>query len=90
MMSSGKPFVRGLVTEQVRKFVAKAIESGETISTAEVIKKVRALYPQAGISKGDLTNEVMMAASAAGVAVEIGRAKVPEKKQSRGMRSGAC
>ena len=83
MESGGKPFVQSLVTEQIRRLVAEAIESGETISTADVIEKVRGLYPKARISKRVLANEIMMAAAAAGIPVEIGGRR-PARKSALG------
>ena len=90
-MEGGKPYGQALVTELIRKVVAEAIGSGATsISTAEVIEKVRALHPGVGISKRALTKDIVMAASVVGVALEIGgRRKSPEGRW-RAMPSETC
>jgi hypothetical protein len=90
MGGGGKPYGHALVTEQIRRLVAEAVEKRETLSTAEVVAKVRALYPMAGISKRALANEVIAAAAAAGVAVEFGSVKKREAKRRRGTPSEAC
>lgn len=71
------PFIEGLVDEEIRRLVAKAIASDTTVSTVECVAQVKRVYPTCGLSKRYLGDKVMMAAAAAGVAVEIGSTKKP-------------
>ena len=89
MQARGTPFVQRLVAEHIRHFVANAIQSGATVSTAEVIDEIRVLYPGAGIAKRALADEILMAAAAAGLAVEIGRAKRSDTLGRQGVPSEA-
>ena len=41
------------------------------MSTAECVARVMAVYPKCGFAERDIADEVMMAASAAGIAVEM-------------------
>ena len=52
--------------------VAEAVSKGGIISTAECVAQIKALYPMSGFSRRHIADEVIMAAAAAGVAVEIG------------------
>lgn len=64
-------FIQQQVSEEIRRIVAEAVSSGGTISTADCVTQIMAIYPNCGVSKRQLANEVMMAASAAGIAVEM-------------------
>ena len=67
------PFIEGLVEEEIRRLVAEAIAKHGMVSTAECAERIRHVYPTCGLSDRNLANRVMMAAAAAGVAVEIGK-----------------
>lgn len=66
------PFIEALVDDEIRRLVAKAIAESSTISTAECVAEVKRVYPTCGLSKRHIGDRVLMAAAAAGVAVEIG------------------
>ena len=81
MRAAQTPFIEGLVAEEIRRFVAEAIADGHMISTSECVTKINAVYPNCGISTRRMEDEVMMAAAAAGVAVEfdaIGNASIKD------------
>jgi len=61
-----------LVVEEIRRMVAEAVSNGGIISTAGCVAQIKALYPTSGFSRRHIADEVMMAAAAAGLAVEIG------------------
>lgn len=71
------PFIQGLVTEEIRRMVAGAIEDGSTVSSASVAAQVIGTYPNCGLTEAQIADEVMIAAARAGVAVEIGGEKGP-------------
>ena len=87
MRAEQTSFIEGRVAEEIRRAVAEAIAGGDTISTSEYVAKISAVYPNCGLSKRQIADEIMMAAAAAGVAVEIGvtdRASTSESaRQSR-------
>ena len=72
-MGTAKPrFVEDLIAEEIRRMIADAVEDGGIISTAECVKQILTAHPQPGLSRRQIADEVMMAAAAAGIAVEIG------------------
>jgi len=73
------PFIEEFVDEEIRRLVAEAIAHESTLSTAECVAAVKQVYPTCGLSKRLIADKVMMAAAAAGVAVEIG---LSEKRRS--------
>ena len=90
-MREAKPlFTEGLVPEEIRRLVAEAIAKQGTISVLDCVAKVAAAYPDRGISKRQIADEILAAAAAAGVAVEFGPVDrvvsggpVPGKRLSR-------
>ena len=56
--------------------VAEAVSSGGIISTADCVKRVLIAYPKPGLSRGQIADEVMMAAGAAGIRSKLGRSCV--------------
>ena len=83
MPATKSPFIEGLVSEEIRRLVAEAIADGGIMSVANCVAKVVAVYPNCGISKRQIADEVMMAAAAAGVAVEIGPIKEAARESAR-------
>ena len=65
-------FIAALVTEEIRRTIADAIESGSILSAAAVAAQVSRTYPNYGHTEKDIADRVMMTAAKAGVAVEIG------------------
>ena len=70
-------FVETLVQEEVRRIVADAIQGKEILSACEHAKEVLRTYPNCGLSERDIADHITMAATRAGVAVEIGRVDGP-------------
>ena len=64
-------FIDGLVSEEIRRIITESVFNGGTLSTAECVARVMAVYPKCGFAERDIADEVMMAASAAGIAVEM-------------------
>jgi hypothetical protein len=65
--------IQVLVTEEIRRTVAEAIETGSTISCSAIAAQVSRTYPNNGMTEPQVADEVMIAASKAGVAVEFGQ-----------------
>jgi hypothetical protein len=87
MRAAQTPFIEGLVAEEIRRFVAEAISNGNMISTSKCVTKINAVYPNCGISARRMADEIMMAAAAAGVAVEIGVIDASIKDSARHVAS---
>ena len=64
---------RQLILDEIRLIVAEALASGETLQTRAHVDRLSKVYNGAGFSKGRLTNELISAAAAANVPVEIQR-----------------
>lgn len=69
------PFIEGLIDAEIRRLVAEAIANASTVSTTECAAEVKRVYPTCGLSKRYIGDRVLMAAAAAGVAIEIGASK---------------
>ena len=67
--------VEATVSEEVRRLVAEAVAAGGIMSIAEGVARIVAAIPRSGLSKRQIGDEVMMAAVAAGIAVEIGHSR---------------
>jgi hypothetical protein len=52
--------------------VAEAVADGGIMSIADGVARIVAAVPRSGVSKRQIGDELMMAAVAAGIAVEIG------------------
>ena len=68
-------FIRNLVSEEVRRIVADAVEDDVLLSAPETAAEVLRIYPNCGLAEEAIADEVMMAAAKAGVAVEIGNSR---------------
>ena len=64
--------IETLVTEEIRRIVADAIGNGAILSASPAASEVLRIYPTCGLTERQLTDRIIMAASAAFVAVEIG------------------
>jgi aryl-alcohol dehydrogenase-like predicted oxidoreductase len=71
-MNETLPSVEDRVEEAIRRFVVEAIERRSTLSTAECVARIRCLHPDCALSEREIADEVIAAAAAAGIAVEIG------------------
>ena len=60
-----------LLMEEVRRLVAAAIGSGEILWVGPVANRLAETYPGSGLSRGRIIDELVLAASRSGVAVEI-------------------
>jgi hypothetical protein len=72
-----------LVAEEIKRLVDEALERGERVAVADCVAKLRARYPNLGMSAEQLAEEVAIAARSAGVTVAT-------EQGSRGMPSEAC
>lgn len=73
-------FVQQLIDGEIRRYVAEAIKTGDTLSAPVHAAKILRTYPTCGLTVHELADLVMIAAAKAGVAVEIGE---PAKRLSR-------
>jgi len=64
-----------IVAEEMRRVVAGAVADGGVLSIADGVARIVAAVPRSGLSKRQIGDELMMAAVAAGIAVEIGSPK---------------
>jgi len=71
---TASPFIDGLVDEEIRRLVAEAVANSNTISTSECVARVKHVYPTCELSDREISDRVIKAASAAGIAVEFGPA----------------
>ena len=83
MGTATSPFIEGLVDAEIRRLVGEAIAGRTFVSTAECVAKVKHLYPTCGLSKREIEDKVIAAATAAGLPVEIGGVR----RQSSGRAS---
>ena len=67
-------FIARLVTEEIRRVVADAIESGSILSAAVVAAQVSRTYLNCSLTEEEIADQVMMTAAKAGIAVEFGKA----------------
>ena len=64
-----------LIFDEIRHIVSKAIAGGETLRAGPHVHRLSEIYPSASMSQGRIADEIILAASKAGVAVEISRAE---------------
>jgi len=64
--------IESLGSEEVRRLVAEAVADGSIMSIADGVATIVAAVPRSGLSRRQIGDELMMAAVAAGIAVEIG------------------
>ena len=65
--------VQVLVSEEVRRIVADAVGDGGCVSASSAAAQVLKAYPNCGLAEREIADEIALAASRAGVAVEFGR-----------------
>ena len=70
--------IQTLVSEEIRRIVADGIADGSLVSTSAATSQILRVYPTCGLTKRQITDRIIMAASAAGVAVEFGETTAPE------------
>ena len=75
--------IETLVSEEIRRMVANAIETGSLFSTSHAASEIRRIYPTCGLDARQLTDRIIQAASVAGVAVEIGEANPDAKMRKK-------
>ena len=71
-MGSRSASIWHLVDEEIRRFVAGALSRNNVLSASETAARILETYPNCGLEKETVANQVMMVAARAGVAVEIG------------------
>jgi hypothetical protein len=64
--------VRRLIVEEIEQLVAKAREGPGFIRAGEHAYRIMQAHPDSGLSGEQVVNQIVMEATAAGVAVEIG------------------
>jgi hypothetical protein len=65
-------FVDSLVSEEIRRIVARAIKDREMLRAFEAANTINRTYPNCGFTEREIADQVIAAAARAGVAVEIG------------------
>ena len=79
-MGASSPFISRLVEKEVMRIVADAAKTGHTISASGAAAAILKTYPNCGLDEATVGNQIIMAAAAAGLAVEIGH---PEARFAR-------
>lgn len=72
MQQALSSLIQVLVSEEIGRTVAQALESGSTIACSATASQVSRTYPNSGLTQREIADEVMIAAAKAGVAVEFG------------------
>jgi hypothetical protein len=62
-----------LVTEEIRRSIAEAIEHQECVQSGPLARSIAMAYPNCGLSPDEISAEIARAASKAGLAVELTR-----------------
>jgi hypothetical protein len=65
-------FIRGIVTAEIKRIIARNTKSGSILSADQATAEVLTTYPRCGIEKRALANEIVLTAAAAGLAIELG------------------
>jgi len=73
MSSAERGLIRMLITEEIRRLVAAAIEEGGCLPTAWAAALVARAYPGSGMSADDIAGEIVTSAVRARVPVELTR-----------------
>ena len=71
-MGNAALFAEELVEAEIRRLVGEAVKNQSTVSTVKCVASIKQLYPTCGLSKREISDKVIAAASVAGIAVEIG------------------
>ena len=64
---------RELVDQEIRRKVARAIETKSILVVSDCVHEITKKYPATGFSKRRIGDWIIMAAARAGVAVEFGK-----------------
>jgi hypothetical protein len=62
-----------LVTEEIRRSVAEAIEHQDCVQSGPLAHSIARAYPNSGLTPDEISAEIARAASKAGLAVELTR-----------------
>ena len=81
-------FIQTLVSEEIRRIVAEAIQDGGMVSSPSVAALINRTYPNSGLTERQIADEVMIAAARSGIAVEIGRGDRPTTVDGQSSPSG--
>ena len=73
MSRSDQEALVNLVSEEIRRIIADAIQSGECLDTGRHATRVATAYPGSGLSPEGIADELVRAAIQAGVPVEMSR-----------------
>jgi len=65
-------FVEDLVSEEIDRIVAEAVDGKTLLATSAEAARIARTYPNSGLDERDLAQRIIMAAIAGGVPVEIG------------------
>lgn len=71
--------IETLVSEEIRRIVADEITGGSFVSASAAAAEILRVYPTCGLTKQQIADRIILAASAAGVPVQIGEATAPEE-----------
>jgi hypothetical protein len=72
MATSEMGFIDRLVAEEIRREVGDAASGGRIISAMKCADRILETYRGTGLSRTQIADRVLMAASRSGVAVELG------------------
>ena len=64
---------RQLILDEIRTIVADAVAAGDILRVGPHARRLSATYPASGWSEGHIADELILAASAARVPLEISR-----------------
>jgi hypothetical protein len=71
-MRADRPsLIETLIDEEIRRVVADAIRDGGCLSSSATAVQIMKVYPTCGLSRRHLADRIVLAAAAAGVAVEL-------------------
>ena len=78
MGSAISSFIRTLIDEDIRRAIADAIEDRVTLSAPATAAAILHTYPHCGMTERLIADRIMLAASSAGLAVELGASRREE------------
>ena len=65
-------FIENLVSAEIQRMVAEARTDGGLLSASQCADRIMRIYPNCGLAENEIANRITMAASSAGVAVQLG------------------
>jgi hypothetical protein len=80
MAKAASAVIEHLVNEEIRRMVARAMADKAVLSTSECVANVKAAFPTSRMSTREIADKVLVVATAAGIALELG---VPMKSMRR-------